>query len=149
MDFSTLLSPNNVATGLDAKNQEEVFSTAASLFETNNGLSRKTILNGLAEREKLGSTALGHAVAIPHARIKGLPVSAGALIKLRYPIEFAAPDKLAVQLFFILLVPSGASELHLQILSELAQRFSDRQVRRSLLATDDGLELYQRFIGAT
>lgn len=148
MDFSSLLSPSNVATDLNAKTQEEVFSTAATLFEANNGLSRRIVLNGLAEREKLGSTALGHAVAIPHARIKGLPASAGALIKLKQAIEFGAPDKLAVQLFFILLVPSGASELHLQILSELAQRFSDRQVRQGLLSANDAFELHQRFIGA-
>lgn len=149
MDFSSLLSPQNVTTGLDAKNQDEVFSQAATLFEKNNGLPRKIVLNGLVEREKLGSTALGHAVALPHARIKGLPASSGALLKLENPIDFDAPDKIAVQLFFVLLVPSGASEMHLQILGELAQRFSDRQVRQSLMNAGSGAELYQRFISGT
>ncbi len=149
MDFSSLLSPQNVTTGLDAKNQDEVFSQAASLFEKNNGLPRKVVLNGLVEREKLGSTALGHAVALPHARIKGLPASSGALLKLENPIDFDAPDKIGVQLFFVLLVPSGAAEMHLQILGELAQRFSDRQMRQSLMNASSGAELYQRFVSGT
>lgn len=149
MDFSLLLSPQNVTTGLDAKSQSEVFTQAATLFEKNNGLPRKIVLNGLEEREKLGSTALGHAVALPHARIKGLPVSSGALLKLENPIDFDAPDQMAVQLFFVLLVPSGASEMHLEILGELAQRFSDRQMRHSLMNATSGTELYQRFISGT
>lgn len=149
MDFSSLLSPKNVATSVDAKSQDEVFSQAATLFEINNGLSRKVVLNGLAEREKLGSTALGHAVALPHARIKGLPTSSGALLKLEKPIDFDAPDKIPVQLFFVLLVPSGAAEMHLQILGELAQRFGDRQVRQSLMNAGSGADLYQCFISCT
>ena len=91
------------------------------------------MFDSLFAREKLGSTGLGQGVAIPHGRAKGLKEAAGALIRLKAPIPFDAPDGKPVQTLFVLLVPDQATDIHLQVLSELAQRFSNRQLREALL----------------
>ncbi|MGA9393847.1 MAG: PTS sugar transporter subunit IIA, partial [Azonexus sp.] len=83
------------------------------------------------------STGLGQGIAIPHGRIKGLKQAAGAFLRLATPVPFDSPDGRPVNLLFILLVPEQATEEHLQILSELAQRFSERPFREKLLAAPD------------
>ncbi|MCK6390912.1 MAG: PTS sugar transporter subunit IIA, partial [Azonexus sp.] len=110
---------------------------AGMLFEARLGMARSIIFDSLFAREKLGSTGLGQGVAIPHGRIKGLKQAAGALIRLAAPIPFDSPDRRPVTLLFVLLVPEQATEEHLQILSELAQRFSDRSFRDALQAAVD------------
>lgn len=78
-------------------------------------------------REKLGSTGLGRGIAIPHGRIKDLQQASGAFFRLAHPCPFdLARDGEPVSLLFVLLVPEQATEQHLQILSELAERFSER-----------------------
>ena len=92
------------------------------------------MFDSLFAREKLGSTGLGQGVAIPHGRIKGLKEAVGAFVRLPAPVPFDAPDGKPVNLLFVLLVPEQATEQHLQILSELAQMFSDRALREQLAA---------------
>ena len=112
--------------------QGSVFEHIGNVFERENGLSKKLVISALAQREKLGSTGLGQGVAIPHGRIRGLKQTLGAFVRTREPIEFAAPDGFPVNLIFIMLVPEQANESHLQLLSELAQMFSDRSFREKL-----------------
>ena len=91
------------------------------------------MFESLFAREKLGSTGLGRGIAIPHGRIKGLRHASGAFLRLTTPVPFDSPDGAPVSLLFVLLVPEQATEQHLQILSELAERFSDRACRDALL----------------
>src|SRR3546814_13482734 len=70
------------------------------------------ILGSLSAREKLGSTGLGHGVAIPHGRMAGVDDSIGAFIRLRHPLDYDAHDGHPVDLIFGLLVPQGAPEAH-------------------------------------
>ncbi|MGE5319367.1 MAG: PTS sugar transporter subunit IIA, partial [Hyphomicrobiaceae bacterium] len=76
---------------------------------------------------------LGHGIAIPHGRIRGLKDACGAFYRLKNPLEFDAPDNQPVTLCFILLVPNDANEQHLQILGELAQLFGDETMRAKML----------------
>jgi PTS system nitrogen regulatory IIA component len=103
------------------------------------------IFDSLFAREKLGSTGLGQGVAIPHGRIKGLKQAAGAFLRLASPVPFDSPDGRPVNLLFVLLVPEQATEEHLQILSELAQRFSDRAFRESLQTAADTATILSLF----
>ena len=119
-----LLPTNNVILDLDVTSKKRVFEHAGLLFEDTLGISRRKIFDALLARERLGSTGLGHGVAIPHGRIKGLKSAAGAFIRTQSPIAFEAPDGNPVNLIFVLLVPEKATDQHLQILSELAQMFS-------------------------
>lgn len=135
--LTNILTVDQVLLDLDAGSKKRVFEQAGMLFEARLGMARSIIFDSLFAREKLGSTGLGQGVAIPHGRIKGLKHAAGALIRLAAPIPFDSPDGRPVTLLFVLLVPEQATEEHLQILSELAQRFSDRTFRESLQQAAD------------
>lgn len=130
--ISDILPPANVLGNFDAIDRDALFEAAARLFEQDRQIPRKKVFDSLIEREKIGSTGLGNGIAIPHGRIKGLREATGAFIRLNAPIAFDAPDARPVGLFFILLVPAHATDLHLQILGELAQMFSDRRLRDNL-----------------
>jgi nitrogen PTS system EIIA component len=141
--IAPLLPEANVLADLDVSSKKRVFEQVGLLFENSIHIARSIVFDSLFAREKLGSTGLGQGVAIPHGRIKGLKEAAGALVRLKEPIPFEAPDGQNVALIFVLLVPDRATDVHLQILSELAQMFSDRALRERLLAAGSAAELHQ------
>ncbi len=100
------------------------------------------ILNGLAGREKLGSTGLGHGIAIPHTRMNGIETSTGALIRLRHPIEYDSHDSQPVDMIFGLLVPQQATGEHLQHLASIAEKFSDDEFCEKARAAADAAALH-------
>ena len=140
-----LLSPNHVVAALDASSKKRVFEHAGILFENHHGIARSAVYDALFDREKLGSTGLGQGVAIPHGRIKGLKKPLAAFLQLATPVQFDAPDGAPVKLVFVLLVPEAANEQHLQLLSELAQMFSDPALREKLMAAADATTLHALF----
>ena len=127
--ITQLLPLENIILDLDASSKKRVFEHVGLLFENYLGIARSTVFDSLFAREKLGSTGLGQGVAIPHGRIKGLKDATGAFLRLAAPVAFDSPDGKPVSLLFVLLVPEVATEQHLQILSELAERFSDPRCR--------------------
>ena len=143
--IAQLLSGDDVVVGLDASSKKRVFEQAGLLFENRHGIARSVIYDALFAREKMGSTGLGLGIAIPHGRIKGLKEARGAFFRLAAPVPFDAPDGQPVDLVFVLLVPEAASEHHLQLLSELAQMFSDKTFREKLAAAPDTAAVYALF----
>lgn len=143
--IARLLAPDNVVANLDVSSKKRVFEQVGLMFENHQGLARSVVYDALFAREKLGSTALGLGVAIPHGRIKGLKHAVGAFVRLTTPVQFDAPDGKPVDLIFVLLVPETANEQHLQLLSELAQMFSERAFREQLAAAADGTALHTIF----
>jgi len=141
-----LLPPSNIVLNLDVTSKKRLFEQAGLLFENNQGIARSLVFDSLFARERLGSTGLGQGVAIPHGRIKGLKDAVGAFVRLSAPVTFDAPDGQPVGLAFVLLVPEHANEQHLQILSELAQMFSDRELRDSLSGETEPGRLHQSII---
>lgn len=142
--ISKILPVANVFLDLDVGSKKRVFEHVGILFENSHGIARSVIFDSLFAREKLGSTGLGQGVAIPHGRIKGLKEAVGAFVRLSEPIQFDAPDSKPVSLIFVLLVPANATDLHLQILSELAQLFSDKHLREELLALPEASAVWER-----
>jgi PTS system nitrogen regulatory IIA component len=138
-----LLALPNVVLDLEVASKKRVFEQVGLLFENSSQIARSRVYDSLFAREKLGSTGLGQGVAIPHGRIKGLKEALGAVVRTKQPIPFDAPDGQPVSLIFVLLVPDRATDVHLQILSELAQMFSDRMFRERLLAAPTTAELHQ------
>lgn len=138
-----LLPPANVLLDLQVSSKKRLFEQVGLLFENNHGIGRSLVFDSLFARERLGSTGLGQGVAIPHGRIKGLKDALGAFVRLAQAVPFDAPDAKPVQLLFVLLVPEQATEKHLQILSELAQMFSDRALRESMTLAADAAVLHQ------
>lgn len=145
--IAKLLPATNVVVGLEASSKKRAFEQAGLLFENNHGIGRSTVFDSLFAREKLGSTGLGQGIAIPHGRIKGLKDALGAFIRLAEPVPFDAPDGRPVTMLFVLLVPEQANEHHLQLLSELAQMFSDRAFREQLMSAPDSLAVHGLFAG--
>ncbi len=141
--IAKLLPPSNIMLDLDVTSKKRLFEQAGLLFENNQGVARSTVFDSLFARERLGSTGLGQGVAIPHGRIKGLKEAVGAFVRLSSAVAFDAPDGKPVNLVFVLLVPEQANEQHLQILSELAQMFSDRELRGQLASDADLASLHQ------
>lgn len=140
-----LLPVANILLDLDVANKKRIFEQVGLLFENNHGIGRNTVYDSLFAREKLGSTGLGQGIAIPHGRIKGIPEAIGAFVRTRAPIPFDSPDGRGVTTIFVLLVPEQATDRHLQLLSELAQMFSDKVQREKLLAAPDALSLHRVF----
>jgi len=145
--ISQLLAPENIVLDLDASSKKRVFEHAGLLFENHQGIARSTVFDSLFAREKLGSTGLGRGIAIPHGRIKGIKHASGAFLRLATPVPFDSPDGKPVSLLFVLLVPEQATEQHLQILSELAERFSESTCREALSAADSA-EAIRRIFAA-
>ena len=141
--IAPLLPVSNVMLDVDVSSKKRVFEQVGLRFENNHRIARSQVFDSLFAREKLGSTGLGQGVAIPHGRIKGLKEARGALVRMKQPVPFDAPDGQPVALIFVLLVPDRATDVHLQILSELAQMFSDKAFRERLLAAPSAPELHQ------
>ena len=143
--IAPLLLESNILLDADAGTKKRLFEQIAQLFEQHEQLSRSVVFDSLTARERLGSTGLGQGIAIPHGRIKGLQQARGAFVRPRQPIPFDAPDGRPVAQVFVLLVPEHATEEHLQLLSELAQMFSDKSFREQLAAATDPAELHALF----
>jgi nitrogen PTS system EIIA component len=141
--ISKLLQPEFVLLDLDVVSKKRVFEQVGIIFENHRHIARAQVYDSLFAREKLGSTGLGHGIAIPHGRLKNGRETLAAFVRTKDPIPFDAPDGNPVRLIFVVLVPEHATETHLQILSELAQMFSEKSLRDQLLECSDPLEAHR------
>lgn len=145
--LASILSPEQVLAHVEVTSKKRAFEEAGLLFENLHGLGRALVTDSLFSRERLGSTGLGHGVAIPHGRIKGLKAPMAAVFQLANPIGFDAPDDQVVGLLIFLLVPEAATQKHLEILSEIAELLSDAELRERMLASTDALQLHALIAG--
>ena len=140
--LANILPVEQVLVGVDATSKKRAFEEAGLLFENLHGLSRALVTDSLFARERLGSTGLGHGVAIPHGRIKGLKSPMAAVFQLAQSIGFDAPDEQAVKILIFLLVPEAATQKHLEILSEIAELLSNPAVRDGMLVSATAQSLH-------
>ena len=140
--LSQILPLSQVLVSVEATSKKRAFEEAGLLFENQHGLNRALITDSLFARERLGSTGLGHGVAIPHGRIKGLKAPMAAVFLLQAAIGFDAPDEQAVNLLVFLLVPEAATQKHLEILSEIAELLSDSPLRERIKTSGDAAALH-------
>ena len=141
--LSSILPASSVLVTVDASSKKRAFEQAGLLFENQHTIARGIVTDSLFARERLASTGLGHGVAIPHGRIKGLKNPLAAVLRLQQPIGFEAPDDEPVSLLIFLLVPEAATQRHLEILSEIAEMLSDRALRERLKIEPDAAVLHQ------
>jgi len=132
-----LLAIDDIRLDIDAPDKAWLLQEIARILARHSGLSAAEILEALATREQLGSTGLGHGVAIPHARMPQCNAVAGAFVRTKLAISFDAPDRKPVALFLALIVPKQATERHLQLLATAATMFNDRIFRDKLRACPD------------
>ena len=145
--LASILPPEQVLVSVDVTSKKRAFEEAGLLFENLHGLNRSLVTDSLFSRERLGSTGLGHGVAIPHGRIKGLKSPMAAIMQLANPIGFDSPDEQAVSLLIFLLVPEAATQKHLEILSEIAEMLSDASLRDKLLISENATLLHGLIAG--
>ena len=147
--LAKLLPVSHITLDLDVTSKKRLFEQIGLFFENENRLGRAQVFDALFAREKLGSTGLGFGVAIPHGRIKGLRETLAVFIRTKEGVPFESPDGSPVRLVFAMLVPEHANEQHLNMLSELAQLFSDADLRNILLAENDPQRIHQLLIDWT
>ena len=123
--------------------KKRVFERAAEAMGAALNLSSENIYRALLAREKLGSTAIGEGIAIPHCRINECAEAAGCLLTLQEPIDFGSTDGRDVDVIFVLLVPEEATQAHLNLLAALARSFSNADLRSRVRQTLDPEELRQ------
>jgi len=143
--IAELLSVERVAISVQVSSKKRLLEEVARLFTVDNPhLNKETVFQVLCERERLGSTGIGGSVALPHGRVNGLESALAVVITLKTPLDYDTIDQQPVSIAFGLLVPAEAKEEHLQILAQLAQLFSDEQLKQDLLNADTTAEAYKK-----
>ncbi|MGF1553250.1 MAG: PTS IIA-like nitrogen regulatory protein PtsN [Paracoccaceae bacterium] len=142
MDLTDILRPDAVLANLRAASRKQAFHDAAARLASVYALPARRICEGLIAREHLGSTAMGHGVAIPHARIEGLDRIAGLFARLETPVDFDAADGIGVDLLFVLLAPQDAGADHLRALARVSRLMRDEGLRGKLRQTASADALY-------
>ena len=132
-----LLSVQDVLLDVDVPSKPALLQRLAFTLAQRSHLVAASVLEGLAAREALGSTALGHGVAIPHARMPQCVAPAAVFVRTRFGIPFDAPDGRPVSMFLGLIVPKQAAERHLKLLAAAAGIFGDRAFREKLRSCTD------------
>ena len=123
--LANLIYPATVRSQVAADSKRSFFPLAGALAASALGLDASEVADALLERERLGSTAFGRGMAIPHARIPGLGGVRGMFMQLARPIDFDAIDALPVDLVFVLLSPVDAGADHLKALAQVSRFFRD------------------------
>lgn len=141
-----ILPLSRIVPDMEAGSKKRLFEQAAQLLEDTAALPHTDIFECLINRERLGSTGLGHGVAIPHGRHACIQDITGAFIRLREGVDFDAPDGKPVSMLFVLLVPENTTDKHLEILSHLAEKFSEKSVRDAITAAQTAEELHEILI---
>ncbi|MFT5691914.1 MAG: PTS system nitrogen regulatory IIA component [Oceanicoccus sp.] len=143
IQINSILTPGRTLCGAPGNSKKRVIENVAGFIcEDIPFLDTNELFDKLITREKLGSTGLGHGIAIPHCRVQNCTSIIGTLVKLENAIDFEAIDDESVDLLFILLVPEQAHDEHLQVLATLAEKFSDEDFCNRLRSTTNSESLY-------
>ncbi|HBS26290.1 MAG TPA: PTS sugar transporter subunit IIA [Gammaproteobacteria bacterium] len=144
MNLATLTSPEAIICTEEISSKKRAVEKLAGLLaDVNPQLNHDQIFDALMERERLGTTALGKGVAIPHCRLADMEQASIALVKIDTGINYDAPDGLPVDILFALVVPEESTEEHLEILATLAELLSDSQFLARLRDQHEAASLYQ------
>jgi len=164
-DLPALLDSERIRCGCEIRSKKRALQTVAELLgeslrsrraapgadeggDDEPVVSDMNILDALINRERLGSTGIGHGIALPHARLAHIDEPLGALITLKQGVDFDSIDGEPVDIVFGLLVPEHCNDEHLKILAELARRFGDAQLRQTLRGCQGGDALLRELSGA-
>lgn len=132
MNIGELLDRTAISTRVSATNKKKALAVIAEIAARNFGLDAGDVLDALTERELAGSTGVGHGVAVPHARLKGLERMRGVFVRLETPIEFEAVDDQPVDLLFALFAPKDAGADHLRALARVSRLLRQGDLREQL-----------------
>jgi nitrogen PTS system EIIA component len=138
MHLTDVLDVDRIAVDISVASKKSLLEKAAALLAaTPDSADSRDIFESLCQRERLGSTGLGHGVAIPHGRVAGQHSVAAAVIRLHKAIDFDAPDSEEVDLFFALAVPDKCTDVHLRLLADIAERLGSDAQRQAIRQARD------------
>jgi PTS system nitrogen regulatory IIA component len=147
MQIQTLISPGRTLCGIEGGSKKRALELLANAIAQDvPGIDADDLFRRLIGRERLGSTGIGHGIAIPHCRVENCSGTIGALITLVDPIDFDAIDSQPVDILFAMLVPEDAHDEHLQTLAALAGALNNADYRQRLRNADSDAALYQAAI---
>lgn len=145
MNIESILAASRTFCNIEASSKKRAIEKAAILVaESLPPLDSSEIYSKLIAREKLGPTALGNGIALPHCRLEGCVDIVGALFTLETPIDFSAMDDLPINIMFILLVPEQEVDKHLKTMAMLAARFESGDYREGLITALNDQQLFER-----
>jgi len=142
MEIAELLSPESVIPNLRATSKKQVLQELARRAAEATGLHERAIFDVLLERERLGTTGVGHGIAIPHGKLPELKKLFGLFARLEQPVDFDAIDEQPVDLIFLLLAPETAGADHLKALARVSRLLRDRAVCEKLRGANQPEALY-------
>ncbi|PIO97845.1 Nitrogen regulatory protein [uncultured Pleomorphomonas sp.] len=142
MDLSDLLVIDAILPRLKSANKKQALQEMAAKAAALTGRDERDIFETLMQREKLGSTGVGHGVAIPHGKLAGLDRLVGVFALLERPIDFDSLDGEPVDVMFLLLAPESAGADHLKALARIARVLRDDETAAKLRAADDAAAMY-------
>ena len=142
MDLGNLISRDGIIPLLSAKSKKQVLQELAQQASDLTGLDERDVFETLLQRERLGSTGVGHGIAIPHGKIAGLKQITGLFAKLDDPIDFDAIDEQPVDLVFVLLAPESAGADHLKALARISRLLREPSAIEKLRTTKDKLAIH-------
>ena len=141
---SDLLSPARILAGVRSNSKKRLFEFISTTFAKKSPeLNSREIFESICAREHLGSTALGNGIAVPHGRISGTEEVQALFLQLVKPLPFDAEDSQPVDLVFALTVPENCTGDHKKLLSDIVERFSDKDLLEQLRSAADANEIWQ------
>ncbi|AEP29022.1 PTS IIA-like nitrogen regulatory protein PtsN [Brumicola nitratireducens] len=133
MIISDIISLDRTECAVECQSKKRIFEVISEIaVKGNPQLNLNDVLASMLAREKMGSTGIGNGIAIPHGRIEGIQDIVAIIVTSEEPIQFDAIDDKPVDIFFALLVPSEQTQEHLQTLSSIAQKLSDKNIVKAL-----------------
>lgn len=146
-ELNDLLNPARICYKINASSKKKILELISEYIERElPHIQTHEVFDGLIEREKLGSTSIGHGVALPHCRLKNIEQPMGVLILLKDPIDYDSYDNVPVDIVLALIIPEDSGDEHLQLLSQLAERLSEPEFRDNLRSTEDKAQLLETFL---
>lgn len=142
MALADLLQQDAIIPALKVNSKKQLFSGAGRKGSQNYRSPEREVSTSSLQREKLGSTGVGHGIAIPHGKLSSIHQITGVFARLETPVDFEALDDQPVDLVFLLLAPEGAGADHLKALSRIARALRDPELVAKLRATDSDTAIY-------
>ncbi|MCY4531958.1 MAG: PTS sugar transporter subunit IIA [Gammaproteobacteria bacterium] len=144
MEIDSILVPERTFSSIETSSKKRAIEIAADLIaRTEPACAAGEVYRGLIDREKLGPTAVGHGIAIPHCRLKNCTKTICALFRLSEGMDFGAFDDELVTLMFVLLFPGNEEADHLHTLAMLAKRIESETYLKGLKLAKDDRELFE------
>lgn len=142
MEIADILTPQCIVPKLSATSKKQALQELAKRAAAVTGLKDRFIFDALLQRERLGTTGVGHGIAIPHGKIQGIDRLFGMFARLEKPVDFDAIDEQPVDLLFLLLAPESAGADHLKALARVSRLLRNRVICDKMRGSSNADALY-------